>query len=101
MILMEGRGHLPEPREAVFRGPRSSGRRLVHVFGRFVLMVLAVYFLIGNLPEAARVLLDPLGATGPGGTSPDIDHLAPWALVLPVAALAFAWVLASTQRSFE
>jgi hypothetical protein len=100
MILVEGRGQLPEPREAVFRGPRSSGRRLLHVFGRFVLMVLAFFFLVGNLPETARILLDPLGATGPGGASPNIEVLAPWALALPLAALAFAWVLSATQRSF-
>lgn len=100
MILVDGRGHLPEPKEAVFRGPRSSGRRLLHVFGRFVLLVLAVFFMVGNLPEAARVLLDPLGATGPGGASPDIGALDPWALGLPVALVGLAWVLAATQRSF-
>ncbi len=103
MIHLKGRGDLPEPSLAVYRGIQTKKFRLTQVFLRFFVLVGLLGLFFWKLPGVAQLLLDPLGASTPGSALPTAKSgadLAFWIACVPVSLLLLAWALAATQQSF-
>lgn len=64
MIFLEKNGDLPDPAEAVFRGIESRPLRLVDIFLRFAFLVLLFFGVVTQIPDFARLFLDPVASFG-------------------------------------
>lgn len=104
MIFLDGRGHRPDPRQAVFRGIEPDPTRVPAILARFGLVVAGFFGAVSYLPYVARLGLDPLASLGGAGVAqvtPALEARLLWiAAAGPAGVLVFAWLLAVLQRHF-